>query len=137
MAVWDSVTDADQNIANSSIFKQYKNRSKENWTLYLKPTRSWGSWDKRNPFEITDNLDQTFPVVALTRATIKTSILLKFWKRVPDISKTIGLNRNVLFKIGLGEIPWFHQSPSQYGQVRKAWINLLEIMGLTRKPSKL
>ena len=109
MAVWDSVTDADQNIANSSIFKQYKNRSKENWTLYLKPTRSWGSWDKRNPFEITDSLDQTFPVVALTRATIKTSILLKFWKRVPDISKTIGLNRNVLFKIGLGEIPWFHQ----------------------------
>ena len=92
MAVWDSVTDADQNIANSSIFKQYKNRSKENWTLYLKPTRSWGSWDKRNPFEITDNLNQTFPVVALTRATIKTSILLKFWKRLPDISKTIGLN---------------------------------------------
>ena len=28
---------------------------------------------------------------------------------MPDISKTIGLNRNVLFKIGLGEIPWFHQ----------------------------
>ncbi len=109
MAVWDSVTDADRNIANSSIFKQYKNRSRENWTLYLKPTRSLGSWDKRNPFEITDNLNQTFPVVALTRATIKTSILLKFWKRVPDISKTIGLNKNVLFKIGLGEIPWFHQ----------------------------
>ena len=110
MAVWDSVTDADQNIANSSIFKQYKNRSKENWTLYLKPTRSWGSWDKRNPFEITDKLDQTFPVVALTRATIKTSILLKFWKRVPRyIQKQLGSIKNVLFKIGLGEIPWFHQ----------------------------
>ena len=73
MAVWDSATDADQNIANSSIFKKYKNRSKENWTLYLKPTRSWGSWDKRNPFEITDDLNQTFPVVALTRAPIKTT----------------------------------------------------------------
>ena len=48
----------------------------ENWTLYLKPTRSWGSWDKRNPFEIKDDQNQTFPVVALTRATIKTSILL-------------------------------------------------------------
>ncbi len=109
MAVWDNLEDADQNIANSSIYRQYKKRSKENWTLYLKPTRSWGSWDKRNPFEITDETNQTFPVVALTRATIKTKILLKFWRKVPDISKRIGLNKNVLFKIGLGEIPWFHQ----------------------------
>ena len=29
MAVWDNLADADQNIANSSIYKQYKNRSKE------------------------------------------------------------------------------------------------------------
>ena len=75
MAVWDTVADADQNIANSSIYRQYKNRSKENWTLYLKPTKSWGSWDKRNPFEIKDDQNQTFPVVALTRATIKTCLL--------------------------------------------------------------
>ena len=33
MAVWDGVTDADQNIANSSIFKPNKSRSKEKHTL--------------------------------------------------------------------------------------------------------
>ena len=35
--------------------------------------------------------------------------LLKFWRRVPDIEDVIGSDKNVLFKIGMGEIPWFHQ----------------------------
>ena len=34
---------------------------------------------------------------------------MKFWNRVPDISAVIGADRNVLFKIGIGEVPLFHQ----------------------------
>jgi spheroidene monooxygenase len=48
-------------------------------------------------------------LAALTRATIKPKIMLKFWSKVPAISKVIGNDKNVLFKMGLGEIPWFHQ----------------------------
>ena len=83
----------------------------ENWTVFLSPISSRGYWDKTNPFkpnkyeiEIKDNM-----LAALTRATIKPKIMLKFWSKVPAISKVIGNDKNVLFKMGLGEIPWFHQ----------------------------
>jgi spheroidene monooxygenase len=109
MSVWETEEIADKSILTSTIYNKYKKRSEENWTLYLRPTRSWGSWDKNNPFKAEPNQKQTYPVVALTRATIKTKILFKFWQRVPDISDRIGSNSKVLFKIGLGEIPWFHQ----------------------------
>ena len=47
--------------------------------------------------------------MALTRATIKPSIAARFWRRVPNISSVIGQDPNVLFKIGVGEIPLLHQ----------------------------
>jgi len=48
-------------------------------------------------------------LAVLTRATIKPSILMRFWGRVPGISKVIGSDPNVAFKIGIGEVPWLHQ----------------------------
>ena len=59
---------------------------------------------KKNEFKKKDHM-----LAALTRATIKPKIMLKFWSKVPAISKVIGNDKNVLFKMGLGEIPWFHQ----------------------------
>ena len=49
------------------------------------------------------------PIAALTRATIKPRILTRFWGRVPDISRMIGADPNVVFKIGIGEVPMLHQ----------------------------
>jgi spheroidene monooxygenase len=40
---------------------------------------------------------------------VKPSVALKFWQRVPDISAVIGADSNVLFKIGIGEVPWLQQ----------------------------
>jgi spheroidene monooxygenase len=34
---------------------------------------------------------------------------LRFWRRVPDISAVIGADPNVMFKIGIGEVPLLHQ----------------------------
>ena len=34
---------------------------------------------------------------------------MKFWRRVPDISDVIGSNKDVIFKIGIGEVPFLHQ----------------------------
>ena len=35
--------------------------------------------------------------------------MLRFWRRVPDIGRMIGADPNVLFKIGIGEVPLLHQ----------------------------
>jgi spheroidene monooxygenase len=58
----------------------------------------------KTPFTAKNNRD-TGPVAVLTRATLRWSAMLRFWQQSPAISTTIGLNKDVLFKIGLGEVP--------------------------------
>jgi hypothetical protein len=43
------------------------------------------------------------------RATMRLSTFARFWARVPDISAVIGQDPNVIFKIGIGEVPLLHQ----------------------------
>jgi spheroidene monooxygenase len=35
---------------------------------------------------------------------------MRFWRRVPDISRVVGSNDDVLLKVGIGEVPWIHQA---------------------------
>lgn len=35
--------------------------------------------------------------------------MARFWGRVPNISNVIGQDPNVLFKIGIGDVPWMQQ----------------------------
>jgi len=75
--------------------------------VFLSPTASRGKWSHITPFVPGDAAPG--PLAALTRATIKPGIALRFWGRVPDISAMIGADPNVLFKIGIGEVPLLHQ----------------------------
>ena len=63
---------------------------------------------EKRPFAIAEETPDG-PLAVLTRATIRPRILHKFWGRVPGISEVIGRDPNVIFKIGVGEIPWLHQ----------------------------
>ena len=111
LSVWNNLGEAENNIEEREIYENYRTHSIENWTVFLSPISSKGYWDKTNPFKPNKNefKKNDHMLAALTRATIKPKIMLKFWSKVPAISKVIGNDKNVLFKMGLGEIPWFHQ----------------------------
>ncbi len=111
LSVWNNLGEAENNIKEREIYENYRTHSIENWTVFLSPISSKGYWDKTNPFKPNKNefKKKDHMLAALTRATIKPKIMLKFWSKVPAISKVIGNDKNVLFKMGLGEIPWFHQ----------------------------
>ena len=111
LSVWNNLGEAENNIEEREIYESYRTHSIENWTVFLSPISSKGYWDKTNPFKPNKNefKKKDHMLAALTRATIKPKIMLKFWSKVPAISKVIGNDKNVLFKMGLGEIPWFHQ----------------------------
>ena len=111
LSVWNNLGEAENNIEEREIYESYRTHSIENWTVFLSPISSRGYWDKTNPFKPNKNefKKKDHMLAALTRATIKPKIMLKFWSKVPAISKVIGNDKNVLFKMGLGEIPWFHQ----------------------------
>lgn len=108
LAVWDDEERARDAIANSRIFQRWQANAKESWTVFLTAASVRGQWSGVEPFRVDSQL-ATGPVAILTRATIRPGIILKFWGRVPDISAVIGEDPNVIFKIGIGEVPMLHQ----------------------------
>lgn len=108
LATWDSDADAQRAIHDSPLFQKYRSHAVEDWTIFLTTVSSRGTWADSEPFEPANDNGQG-PIAALTRATVKPSIATKFWGRVPDISAVIGSDPNVMFKIGIGEVPLLHQ----------------------------
>ncbi|MEM7470424.1 MAG: spheroidene monooxygenase [Pseudomonadota bacterium] len=108
LTTWPDMETARQQIENAAIFNRYRAKAGEDWTVYLSTASARGAWAGETPFLVSNN-DENGPLAALTRATIKPSILARFWRRVPNISTVIGQDPNVMFKIGIGEVPWLHQ----------------------------
>ncbi|MFQ6550821.1 spheroidene monooxygenase [Aestuariibius insulae] len=115
IATWPNESVARARILESRVFERYRTKAAETWTVFLAPLSSRGEWSGSQPFvpagadQASEKDERHRPMAALTRATIRPSILMRFWRRVPDISSAIGQDRNVAFKIGLGEVPWLHQ----------------------------
>lgn len=108
LASWPDLETARKALETERIFQRYASRASEAWTVFLETASVRGLWSGKAPFEASGR-PVNGPLAALTRATIKPSVALKFWRRVPDISRMIGSDRNVAFKIGIGELPLLHQ----------------------------
>ncbi len=108
LAVWPDEATARRRTHDNPVYARWRKRSVESWTLHLSPISARGVWAGVNPFTV-QNATADGPMAVLTRATIKPSRALQFWNRVPDISTAIGADPNVIFKIGIGELPLLHQ----------------------------
>jgi spheroidene monooxygenase len=108
LASWQDVNTARKQTSGASIFNRYRTRADEDWTVILETSSARGVWSGSTPFTPTGKAISG-PLAALTRATVKPAVALKFWGRVPDISRMIGADQNVAFKIGIGEVPLLHQ----------------------------
>ncbi|MEM8788110.1 MAG: spheroidene monooxygenase [Pseudomonadota bacterium] len=108
LAVWPDLRTARHRIAEAAVYRAYRTRASEVWTVFLTPRTAWGAWGGQMPFQPRGR-GYGGAVVALTRATLKPPVLFRFWRRVPSISRAIGADPNVIFKLGVGELPWLHQ----------------------------
>ncbi len=109
-AVWPDLARARQNISGHKVIARWRAEAVEDLTIFLAPFAARGSWAGVNPLsETTDQTAHAGPIAALTRATLRPRHAPAFWRRVPDISARIGADPNVLFKIGIGEVPLLHQ----------------------------
>ncbi len=108
LAVWDDEETARHQTESAPVYRRWRTRADEDYTLYLSATSARGAWSGQAPFEAAGD-SGTGPIAALTRASVKPSVAAQFWRRVPDISAVIGDEPNVLFKIGIGELPLLHQ----------------------------
>jgi len=109
LATWPDLETAQSRLADTALFRRYRSRAEESWTVFLAPQSVRGAWSGVAPFATSDTPVTGGPLAALTRATVKPGLMRRFWGRVPDISRVIGRDPNVMFKIGIGEVPWLHQ----------------------------
>lgn len=110
VAAWPDEGLARSGIAQSPVWRSWRAKAAESATVFLSPLSARGSWAGVNPFVPEPfPADPDGPLAMLTRASVKPGRALRFWRRVPDIQAVIGADPNVLFKIGIGEVPLLHQ----------------------------
>lgn len=110
--VWPDEATARRHLAEEPVFKKWRAKADEHWTVYLDPIAAKGLWGGKVPFtseKYESNATPAGPIVALTRAQVKLGAATRFWSRVPNISQMVGSDPNVVFKIGMGETPLFYQ----------------------------
>lgn len=110
LAAWPDTDTARHNVAEARVYQRWRSKARESWTVYLDPISSRGLWSGIVPFSADPKSASDGKALAvLTRASLRPTKMLQFWNRVPDISSVIGADPNVLFKIGIGELPFLHQ----------------------------
>lgn len=108
LAVWPDPATARAGVGTAGVYRRWRARATEDWTVFLNPVSARGFWAGRAPFRAGEAAIKG-PLAVLTRASLRPSRAWRFWRRVPDISAMIGSDPNVLFKIGIGEVPLLHQ----------------------------
>jgi spheroidene monooxygenase len=109
LATWPDHDAARRAMFGTRILRRYAEMADESLTIFLTPTSARGRWDGAQPF-VPQDVAADGPVAALTRATVKLRSAGRFWKQEPEISRAIGRDPNVLFKIGIGELPLVRQA---------------------------
>lgn len=108
LSTWPDLETAVARTERSDVFRRYLDRATERFALHLAPIAARGAWSGGQPFRVGPD-EGDGPVAALTRASVRPRHAVKFWRRVPRISDRVGRDTNVLFKAGVGEVPWLHQ----------------------------
>ncbi|WP_194851214.1 DUF3291 domain-containing protein [Nonlabens antarcticus] len=106
LQVWENEKASDAYFDSHSLNKRYLKHSSHKLTFFMNNIKAHGLWSGKNPFESSHHLSDTNPYIAvITRATIKLSMLKKFWDYVPKSQKDLIDNPNLLFTAGVGERP--------------------------------
>ena len=102
-------SDAFAELIESQIWQNYKEKSNTSFTVLLNPLNVNGTWNHQQPFEPHHEPSTALRAV-ITRASIKKSKLIQFWRQVPATSKAIDQAKRRIFSIGVGELPLIEQA---------------------------
>ena len=105
LQVWESEKFANDFFNSSDLINNYKIRSSELFTLYMRNITSKGTWENRQPFRSETELTPHQPIAVITRANIKLSNLIRFWKHVPKSRQHLDKNKGLIYTKGFGEFP--------------------------------
>jgi hypothetical protein len=92
-------------VDKSQFIERWKSKSSSFDKYLLDPISSHGKWSKREPFEVTGKKHSGGPVIAITRARLKWSQSMRFWRSIPPVVLDLHQSPGLRFSIGIGEAP--------------------------------
>jgi hypothetical protein len=92
-------------VENARLIRGWKKRSTKLERFLLNPVSSHGKWSKREPFIISPEPRTNGPVVAITRARLKWSQAIRFWKSIPPVVEDLHMQPGLIMALGIGEAP--------------------------------
>ncbi|GIJ37279.1 monooxygenase [Micromonospora andamanensis] len=104
LTVWDSPAAADR-FADSPVARAWSGLARAGVRLDLRPLTSRGEWSGRRPFGAPAGGRVTGPVLALTRARLRPTRALTFWRAVPPVAAALHAAPGLLARFGVGEAP--------------------------------
>ncbi len=92
-------------LDSSSTITKWRSKSISEFRVVLDPIASTGMWSKQKPFEPSAPANFDGQVVAITRARIKASQTMRFFKSVPPVTASLHSSPGLISTIGIGEAP--------------------------------
>lgn len=110
LQVWENEAAARDFFRENPVFAAYRRQSIAAQTVFLRTTMAHGLWEAKMPFVAEAPFDPDVPVAVLTRATIRSRHLWRFWSRVPAVSRDVEGKPGLIFAVGIGELPLIQQA---------------------------
>jgi hypothetical protein len=110
LCIWKNEEAANTFFENKFPQFQYVKKARGFQTVYLYNIAGHGTWGGLNPFRSVELPWQNTPIAVLTRATIRWKDMIRFWKDVPPVSKSLLSSYAPLFAAGIGEMPFRYQA---------------------------
>jgi hypothetical protein len=92
-------------LDSSKTVKAWRKKSVSEFRVVLDPIASTGLWSKQKPFEPSAPTNFDGQVVAITRARIKATQTMRFFKSVPPVTASLHSSPGLISTIGIGEAP--------------------------------
>ena len=92
-------------LDSSKTVKAWRKKSVSEFRVVLDPIASTGMWSKQKPFEPSAPTNFQGQVVAITRARIKATQTMRFFKSVPPVTASLHASPGLISTIGIGEAP--------------------------------
>ena len=105
LGVWDGAPRARAVWTESEVMKRYRAHAESSITHHLAATRSTGSWNGERPFGEGVAELSTGPVAVLTRAALRPSRQLVFWRYATAVEPEIAKAPGLVSALSIGELP--------------------------------
>jgi hypothetical protein len=109
-AVWSDEAALDAFLASSPIVERWRRLAHEAYDVRLAPLRARGAWGGRNPLHGTSERVDGGPVAILTRASIRPTRLVRFYRSIPAPAADLAEQPGLLAAVGIGEWPVARQA---------------------------